>query len=40
MDLAQDVAQGRVDLKKIDTMADEQAIKYLEALRGIGRWRR
>ncbi len=38
VDLAQDVAQGRVDLKKIDTMADEQAIKYLEALRGIGRW--
>lgn len=38
MDLAQGVAQGRVDLKKLDTMDDGQAVKYLEALRGIGRW--
>ena len=38
VDLAQGVAQGRVDLKKLDTMDDEQAVKYLEALRGIGRW--
>lgn len=38
VDLAQGVAQGRVDLKKLDTMDDEEAVKYLEALRGIGRW--
>jgi len=38
VDLAQGIAQGRLDLKKLDTLDDEQAVKYLEALRGIGRW--
>ncbi len=38
VDLAQGVVQGRVDLEKLDTMDDNQAVKYLEALRGIGRW--
>ncbi len=38
VDLAQGVAQGRVDLNQLDTLDDEQAVKYLEALRGIGRW--
>ncbi len=38
LDLAQGVAQGRVDLEKLAAMADEQAIEYLEVLRGIGRW--
>jgi DNA-3-methyladenine glycosylase II len=38
IDLAQGVAQGRLDLEKLDTLDDDQAVKYLEALRGIGRW--
>lgn len=38
VDLAQGVAQGRVALEKLETLEDEQAVKYLEALRGIGRW--
>ncbi len=38
VDLAQGVAQGRVDFEKLDTLEDEQAVKYLAALRGIGRW--
>ena len=38
IDLAKGVAQGRLDLKKLDIMDDDQAVKYLEALRGIGRW--
>jgi DNA-3-methyladenine glycosylase II len=38
VDLAQSVVQGRFDLEKLDTMDDNQVIKYLEALRGIGRW--
>lgn len=38
IDLAQGVIQGRVDLKKLETRDDDQAVKYLEALRGIGRW--
>jgi DNA-3-methyladenine glycosylase II len=38
VDLAQGIAQGRLDLKKLDIMDDDRAVKYLEALRGIGRW--
>jgi DNA-3-methyladenine glycosylase II len=38
IDLAQGVARGRLDLEKLDTLDDDQAVKYLEALRGIGRW--
>ena len=38
VDLAQGVAQGRVDLKELDPMDDDQAVKFLVALRGIGRW--
>jgi len=38
VDLAQGVAQGRLDLEKLETMADDQAVKSLMALRGIGRW--
>ena len=38
VDLAQGVAQGRLDFEKLETMADDQAVKSLMALRGIGRW--
>jgi DNA-3-methyladenine glycosylase II len=38
VELAQGVVQGRVDLKKLAAMEDEAAVKYLEALKGIGRW--
>jgi DNA-3-methyladenine glycosylase II len=38
IDLAQGVARGQLDLEKLDTLGDDQAVKYLEALRGIGRW--
>lgn len=38
VDLSQGVAQGRIDLEKLDTLDDGQAVKYLESLKGIGRW--
>ena len=38
MDLARGTAQGGIDLKALDTMDDGQAVKFLMALRGIGRW--
>ncbi len=38
IDLAQGVVQGRVDLEKLDALDDDQAVKYLVALKGIGRW--
>ena len=38
VDLAQGVAQGLIDLDKLELLDDGQAVKYLEALRGIGRW--
>ena len=38
VDLAQGFVQGRIDMKKLGTPDDEQAIKYLESLRGIGHW--
>ncbi len=38
VDLAQNVAQGRLDLENLDTLDDGEAVKFLKALRGIGRW--
>jgi DNA-3-methyladenine glycosylase II len=38
VELAQGVTYGRVDLEQLEAMEDENAVKYLEALRGIGRW--
>ena len=38
VDLAQGTAQGGIDLKALDSMDDDQAVKFLMALRGIGRW--
>jgi len=38
INLAREVVQGRIDLSRLDTMDDGQAVNYLKALRGIGRW--
>jgi DNA-3-methyladenine glycosylase II len=38
VELAQGVVQGRVDLDKLATLKDEDAVNYLQALKGIGRW--
>jgi len=37
-ELAMAVASGRVDLESTNRMSDQDAIKYLSALRGVGRW--
>jgi DNA-3-methyladenine glycosylase II len=38
VDLAQGVTRGEVDLEKLAALKDEAAVKYLAALKGIGRW--
>lgn len=37
-ELAMAVASGRVDLESTNGMSDQDAVKYLSSLRGIGRW--
>jgi len=37
-DLAQKVKDGKVDLKKIDVMSDEDVIDHLVQIKGIGPW--
>jgi DNA-3-methyladenine glycosylase II len=37
-ELAMAVASGKVDLERTNGMSDQDAVKYLSALRGIGRW--
>jgi len=38
VDLAQGVVQGRINLEKLNALDDREAVKYLETLKGIGRW--
>jgi DNA-3-methyladenine glycosylase II len=38
IDFARSVAEGKVDLEKLQQMPDEEAVAYLTRLRGIGRW--
>jgi len=38
VDLAQGVIQGRINLEKLEALDDREAVKYLENLKGIGRW--
>lgn len=38
IDFARAVAEGKVELDKLDKMSDEEVIAYLTPLRGIGRW--
>ena len=37
-DLAERLLDGRLDLKKLDDMSDEEAMSQLDAVHGIGRW--
>lgn len=37
-DLAERIEDGRLDLKKLKSFSDEEAMKELDAVRGIGRW--
>lgn len=38
IDYARAIVNGTVDLERLWTMSDEEAISYLTSLRGIGRW--
>ena len=38
IELAQSVAEGRLDLEGLVTLPDDEAVKRLCELRGIGRW--
>lgn len=37
-DLAERLLDGRLDLKRLDGLSDEAAMRELDAVRGIGRW--
>jgi DNA-3-methyladenine glycosylase II len=37
-DLAERLEDGRLDLKRLEEMSDEEAMSELDAVRGIGRW--
>ncbi len=37
-DLAERLLDGRLDLKHLETLSDEEAMRELDAVRGIGRW--
>jgi len=37
-DLAERLLDGRLDLKRLETLSDEEAMRELDAVRGIGRW--
>jgi DNA-3-methyladenine glycosylase II len=37
-DLAERLEDGRLDLKKMEELSDEEAMSELDAVRGIGRW--
>lgn len=37
-DLAEHVADGRIPLKKLPAMSDEEVIQVLTAVKGVGRW--
>ncbi len=36
--LAREIVEKRLDLEKLDRLGDEQAIDFLQQLRGVGRW--
>jgi DNA-3-methyladenine glycosylase II len=36
--LARDILDGRIDLERVPTLADEEAIAHLVQIKGIGRW--
>jgi DNA-3-methyladenine glycosylase II len=38
LELARGVREGRMDLKRMETLNEEAAVKYLKTWRGIGRW--
>lgn len=37
-DLAERLQDGRLDLRRLEDLSDEEAMKELDAVRGIGRW--
>ena len=37
-DLAERLEEGRLDLKKLEKVSDEDAMRELDAVRGVGRW--
>jgi DNA-3-methyladenine glycosylase II len=37
-DLARNVAEGRINIKSLSKMSDEEVIEYLTQVKGIGRW--
>jgi len=37
-DLAERLLDGRLDLKRLDGLSDDEAMRELDAVRGIGRW--
>jgi DNA-3-methyladenine glycosylase II len=37
-DLAERLENGRLDLKRLEELSDEEAMRELDAVRGIGRW--
>ncbi|HYY90620.1 MAG TPA: DNA-3-methyladenine glycosylase 2 family protein [Candidatus Dormibacteraeota bacterium] len=37
-DLAERLLDGRLDLRRLEDLSDEEAMKELDAVRGIGRW--
>jgi DNA-3-methyladenine glycosylase II len=37
-DLAERLLDGRLDLKRLEKLSDEEAMRELDAVRGIGRW--
>jgi DNA-3-methyladenine glycosylase II len=38
IELAQSVAEGRLDLESFHTLPDDEAVRRISALRGLGRW--
>jgi DNA-3-methyladenine glycosylase II len=38
IELARSVAEGRLDLEALAALPDDEAVKYLCELRGVGRW--
>jgi DNA-3-methyladenine glycosylase II len=37
-DLAERLEDGRLDLRRLETLSDEEAMRELDAVRGVGRW--